>query len=149
QCAPFHRIEHWQGQYFEPASLYRVGICIHLGHGGDPCSLGTLDGEARQTDDAPNPTWEEDMPPVLSRPPRRDSYGNRIIVIVDISGIHHIGVDWCQCEMAVERDMQLLQMGLYPGTVKDPHTAFTFAVLDDFLLENKECKTAALNYYSK
>ncbi|GBE82431.1 hypothetical protein SCP_0408150 [Sparassis crispa] len=40
-------------------------------------------------------------------------------------------------------------MGLYPGTVKDPHTAFTFAVLDDFLLENKECKTVALNYYSK
>ncbi|GBE79978.1 hypothetical protein SCP_0211800 [Sparassis crispa] len=110
---------------------------------------GALDGEVRQTDDAPDPTWEEDVPPVLSRPPRRDSYGNRIIVIVDISGVHHIGVDWCQCEMAVERDMQLLQMGLYPGTVKDPHTAFTFAVLDDFLLENKECKTAALNYYSK
>ncbi|GBE85939.1 hypothetical protein SCP_0804630 [Sparassis crispa] len=197
QRAPFHRIEHWQGQYFEPASLYRVGVCIHLGHGGDPCPLGaftahnnpapvvapgsdfwnasnedlnahdgevsddgevpfnfaplagTLDGEARQTDDAPDPTWEEDVPPVLSRPPRCDSYGNRIIVIVDISGVHHIGVDWCQCEMAVECDMQLLQMGLYPGTVKDPHTAFTFAVLDDFLLENKECKMAALNYYSK
>ncbi|GBE84724.1 hypothetical protein SCP_0607040 [Sparassis crispa] len=197
QRAPFHRIEHWQGQYFEPASLYWVGVCIHLGHGGDPCPLGaftahnnpapvvapgsdfwnasnedlnahdgevsddgevpfnfaplagTLDGEARQTDDAPDPTWEEDVPPVLSRPPRRDSYGNWIIVIVDISGVHHIGVDWCQCEMAVECDMQLLQMGLYPGTVKDPHTAFTFAVLDDFLLENKECKTAALNYYSK
>ncbi|GBE83152.1 hypothetical protein SCP_0501990 [Sparassis crispa] len=197
QRAPFHRIEHWQGQYFEPASLYRVGICIHLGHGGDPCPLGaftahnnpapvvapgsnfwnasnedlnahdgevsddgevpfnfaplagTLDGEARQTDDAPDPTWEEDVPPVLSWPPRHDSYRNQIIVIVDISGIHHIGVDWCQCEMAVERDMQLLQMGLYPGTVKDPHTTFTFAVLNDFLLENKECKTAALNYYSK
>ncbi|GBE79973.1 hypothetical protein SCP_0211750 [Sparassis crispa] len=110
---------------------------------------GALDGEARQTDDASNSTWEEDVPPVLSRPPRRDSYGNRIMVIVDISGIHHIGVDWCQCEMAVECDMQLLQMGLYPGTVKDPHTTFTFAILDDFLLENKECKTAALNYYSK
>ncbi|KAL6300784.1 hypothetical protein BKA93DRAFT_828740 [Sparassis latifolia] len=71
------------------------------------------------------------------------------MVIVNISGIHHIGIDWCQCEMGVERDMQLLQMGLYPGAIKDPHTAFTFAILDDFLLENKECKMAALNYYSK
>ncbi|KAL6298324.1 hypothetical protein BKA93DRAFT_820443 [Sparassis latifolia] len=71
------------------------------------------------------------------------------MVIVDISGIDHIGIDWCQCEMVVELDMQLLQMGFYPGTVKDPHTTFTFAILDNFLLENKECKTAALNYYSK
>jgi hypothetical protein len=33
--------------------------------------------------------------------------------------------------------------------IKQIETAFTFSVLDDFLLDNLECKTTAQQYYSK
>jgi hypothetical protein len=45
--------------------------------------------------------------------------------------------------------MQLFQAGLFPASFTRPKTAFTFAVLDDFLLDNLECGTSAMNYYSK
>ncbi|KAG2738524.1 hypothetical protein P692DRAFT_201873906 [Suillus brevipes Sb2] len=40
-------------------------------------------------------------------------------------------------------------MGLFPASFTSPKTAFTFAVLDDFLLDNLECRTSVMNYYSK
>ncbi|KAG1720292.1 hypothetical protein EDB19DRAFT_1836061 [Suillus lakei] len=45
--------------------------------------------------------------------------------------------------------MQLFQAGLFPASFTRPKTAFTFSVLDDFLLDNLECGTSAINYYSK
>ena len=51
--------------------------------------------------------------------------------------------------MTVSRDLQLLEAGLYPTSISSPRTAFTFRVLDNFLLTNKECKTSAMAYYSK
>ncbi|KAG2033074.1 hypothetical protein BDR03DRAFT_872783, partial [Suillus americanus] len=39
--------------------------------------------------------------------------------------------------------------GLFPASFTRPKTAFTFAVLDNFLLDNLECGTLAMNYYSK
>src|SRR5258708_29918577 len=45
--------------------------------------------------------------------------------------------------------MQLFQAGLFPASFTRPKTAFTFRVLDDFLLDNLECGTSAMNYYSK
>ncbi|KAG2064539.1 hypothetical protein BDR04DRAFT_1035048, partial [Suillus decipiens] len=37
----------------------------------------------------------------------------------------------------------------FPASFNRPKTAFTFRVLDDFLLDNLECSTLAMNYYSK
>lgn len=33
----FHRVEKWNGQHFECAALWQLGVKIHLGHGGSPC----------------------------------------------------------------------------------------------------------------
>lgn len=33
----FHRVQHWNGTYFEDAPLYQAGIALHFGHGGSPC----------------------------------------------------------------------------------------------------------------
>lgn len=30
---PFHRIQRWTGQYFRPASLWEVGVCVIVDHG--------------------------------------------------------------------------------------------------------------------
>ncbi|KAG2071463.1 hypothetical protein BDR04DRAFT_1128093 [Suillus decipiens] len=59
------------------------------------------------------------------------------MVIIDKSRVHHLEVRCCHCPNALSSDIQL------------PKTAFTFRVLDDFLLDNLECGTLAMNYYSK
>ena len=46
-------------------------------------------------------------------------------------------------------DVQLLDMGFYPASDTRPSTVFTEAVLDDFLLANKICKTSPRNYFTK
>ncbi|KAI0258038.1 hypothetical protein BC834DRAFT_975774 [Gloeopeniophorella convolvens] len=40
-------------------------------------------------------------------------------------------------------------MGLLPATFQTVETIFTFTVLDDFLVDNLECKTTGQTYYSK
>ncbi|KIO09322.1 hypothetical protein M404DRAFT_84997, partial [Pisolithus tinctorius Marx 270] len=45
--------------------------------------------------------------------------------------------------------LQLLRAKLFPATFEKPSTAFTFAVLDDFVRDNLECGTSGMNYYSK
>ena len=79
---------------------------------------------------------------------KTDEAGNDLLIMVDQSGIHHMGVKWCCCANFQPVNMQLFAMGLYPATIQKPRTCFTFAVLDDFRLTNLECKTAALNFYS-
>lgn len=78
-----------------------------------------------------------------------DDEGRPILTIVDRTGIHHIGVAWCRCPNADTPDMQLFNLGLFPATFQQPRTAFTFDVLDDFLIENLECKTTAFQFSSK
>ena len=34
---PFHRVEKWNGRYFQKGALWQVGIKIYLGHDGRPC----------------------------------------------------------------------------------------------------------------
>ncbi|KAH9941379.1 hypothetical protein B0H21DRAFT_780214 [Amylocystis lapponica] len=61
------------------------------------------------------------------------------MVIVDTTGIHHIPVWWCGSA----------RHGTIPASHRRIKSCFTFWVLDDFLLDNLECKTSALNFYSK
>ena len=74
---------------------------------------------------------------------------DRMIVVVDIEGVHELPFTFCACPNAPRDDIQLLELGYYPATVHQPKTVFTPRLLDDFLLSNKECKTAARNYYNK
>ncbi|KAG1794022.1 hypothetical protein EV424DRAFT_1548130 [Suillus variegatus] len=69
--------------------------------------------------------------------------------IVDKSGMHTHMVKYCTCPGATAADIQLFKMGLFPASFLEPKTAFTFDVLNDFLLVNLECGTSAMNYYSK
>ena len=83
-----------------------------------------------------------------SRPPKKDNDGNPIITVIDRSGVHEIGVRWCCCLNARERDMQLMEMGLFLATFRNPKTAFTFRVLEEFHLDNLECKTTPSQFFS-
>jgi hypothetical protein len=45
--------------------------------------------------------------------------------------------------------MQLMMAGLFPATFREPKTAFTFRVLEDFHLDNLECKTTPSQFFSR
>jgi hypothetical protein len=85
----------------------------------------------------------------ISDPPVSYLDGLWVLKFVHTNGIHQLLTSFCQCPEAPPIDIQLLQMGLFPSTSAQPQTAFTFTVLDDYLLENLECKTSATHYYSK
>ncbi|PCH34515.1 hypothetical protein WOLCODRAFT_155163 [Wolfiporia cocos MD-104 SS10] len=84
-----------------------------------------------------------------SNPFRGTGQNGSMLTIMDMMGIHHLDINWCGCENSPPCDQQLLAMGLYPASTLQPQTAFTFRVLDDYLLTNKECKMSAMSYYSR
>ena len=84
-----------------------------------------------------------------SKPGRYDKDGNPVITIIDRSSIHKIGIRWCCCLNAFERDIQLMAAGLFPATFRNPKTAFTFQVLEEFHLDNLECKTTPSQFFSR
>jgi hypothetical protein len=75
--------------------------------------------------------------------------GEDVCVVVDKSGVHRLRVRPCICPGHSPLDLQYLDMGLFPASLRRIRTAFTFALLDDFRMDNLECKTAGLNYYNK
>jgi hypothetical protein len=84
-----------------------------------------------------------------SKPGQIDKNGNPIITIIDRSGVHEIGIRWCCCPEAAEHDMQLMAAGLFPAMFRNPKTAFTFRVLEEFHLDNLECKTTPSQFFSR
>lgn len=75
--------------------------------------------------------------------------GQCYLTVVDITRVHFWNVNYCGCSFAAPEHFQLLQAQLLPASTKDPRTVFTFRVLDDFLRDNVECGTSAMNYFSK
>ncbi|KAF8262965.1 hypothetical protein EI94DRAFT_1773065 [Lactarius quietus] len=70
------------------------------------------------------------------------------MTVIDRSGVHEIGVSWCHCPGAPECNLQLMMAGLFLATFCKPKTAFTFRVLEDFHLDNLECKTTPSQFLS-
>ena len=144
---PYHRVEHWTGTFFEPAWLCQANVVIHLGHGGLPCPNNfVFDGEIGSDADH----WDDDGAVFGNGLPKLK--GHDYHVVVDKSGVHRMRIIPCGCHNAPkddERYIHYLQMGLFPASLKNVKTVFTFGVLNDFRMDNLECKTAALNYWHK
>ena len=83
--------------------------------------------------------------------PRLDSDQCPILTIVDITGIHELRTRFCRCSPLDSNPLshQLLSMGLFPSSMKNPKTAFTFRVLDDLDLTNLEGKISTFKYFKK
>jgi len=99
---PFHHVRKWTGAYFERCSLGELGFTLYLGHGMMRC---------------PNA-------PAASK--------GRLLVIVNTNGIHKLNVEFCHCVHATDEPFQLTSSGLFPATIDQPATAFTFTMLKDF-----------------
>jgi hypothetical protein len=120
QNAPFHSIKKWTGHFFQATSLNEEGFTLHLGHDGAPCP--SVEGQAEK---------------------------KKLLVVVDVSGIHQLHIGWCQCEDSPGADIQLLRNLLFPASTLNPSTAFTFKLLRYFHIDSVECKTSALSFFSK
>ena len=75
--------------------------------------------------------------------------GNPLLTIVNTSSIFEMEVLFCICQNVGDKDEQLFMARLFPSSLKQIETVFTFSVLDDFLMDNLECKATAQQYYSK
>ncbi|KAI0038918.1 hypothetical protein FA95DRAFT_1504888, partial [Auriscalpium vulgare] len=114
---PFHRIERWNGQYFEKHTLCAAGQRLQLGHGGRTC---------------PHP---------LIKPTP--------MTIIDISGVHEVYVDFCECGIigAAHHFVQLLRASLWPATIERPQTAITLRTLKTFHALNLQSKLNAYDFW--
>ena len=72
------------------------------------------------------------------------------LTVIDVSGVHHTWVKWCNCPNAhQEQEMHLLQMGLFQVSYKNIKSMFTFKVLHDAQMSNLKCKSSTYQHYQK
>ncbi|KAA1473524.1 hypothetical protein DENSPDRAFT_780026, partial [Dentipellis sp. KUC8613] len=147
---PFHRVEKWTGTHYQDDWLLSVGVFIPLGHRGRPCpsTAHRFPGYDTPTNPSPSPGQPSPETRTNVKPTELDMWGNPMIHVVDSSGVHLIGINWCECKEE-DHHMQLFRHGLFPATFKSPKTAFTFQVLDEQRLDNLECKTTAFHFFGK
>ena len=110
-------LKSWNGRFFERVTLKSLGCRIQLGH----------------------PIGE---PCLLKYPASSDSF-----VVIDTSGVHEVGLDYCGCRADVNETSQLLRFRLYPATIHSPNTATTFRCLHHFQLLSFESKCSVYEYF--
>jgi hypothetical protein len=69
------------------------------------------------------------------------------MVIVLINGFHNTSVEFCACNSAAALPYQLIDAGLFPATLEQPETAFTFELLDAFQKLSLRSKINAYDYH--
>jgi hypothetical protein len=74
--------------------------------------------------------------------------GHKDFVIIDISGIHTIEVDFCGCDAALATPReQLLEVGWWPSTPLEPQSAATMTVLRSFHIWNLQGQISPTDFY--
>ncbi|KAF8437114.1 hypothetical protein L210DRAFT_3505436 [Boletus edulis BED1] len=129
--------------------LSQAGFEVHLGHEGKSCpSRAPNKPDLNELPGSGPDEWidtDEEYIPSNLRAPNHEDY----LTIVDTTGIHYLTINYCRCPDSPPAYMQLFRNKLFPATLDQPWTAFTFHVLDDFIRDNLECGTSGSNYFSK
>jgi CxC2 like cysteine cluster associated with KDZ transposases len=66
--------------------------------------------------------------------------------VVETNGIHSTRIIFCQCLGSRSRTKQLMSARLFPATMAQPTTAFSFRLLKEFHIHSLESKKAAYDY---
>ncbi|KAJ3525420.1 hypothetical protein NMY22_g10585 [Coprinellus aureogranulatus] len=158
---PFHRVESWDETHYSPNWLWATGLCLHLGHGGQPCPNPMLehdegDGDGGKGSDEifgeHDSGWYESTTDFsyIAIPPEGKWNGGRVVTIVHTNGVHHLPVIRCGCAgREGEVICDFLRLGMLPASFNRIQTAFTTEVLNDSLLSFLECHTTANAFYAK
>ena len=163
--SPFHRVQRFNGQYFEKSDLDALGFVLDLRQHPQECISHSecvqdrlaFDGEAFSDDDndseatVAGEAWDQSQGRFTDdrTSDRRSDRRQSNLIIVSSTGIFKRSVSWCTCANSPEPYVQLVRAKLFPASFKHPETAFTFEVLDHFHIDALECKTAAMNFMSK
>lgn len=75
---------------------------------------------------------------------RSDNFG---FVVIDTNGIHQVNINFCGCIEAPPPRQQLLEVGWWPSTPKDPQTAATMNVLRTFHVLSLQGQIAPTDFY--
>ncbi|KAJ6455099.1 hypothetical protein C8R47DRAFT_1228413 [Mycena vitilis] len=119
QVNPLHSVQRWNGSWFLPTTLKKLGLRIQLGHWH----------QADRRCPVPEPAAGDDF------------------VIVDDHAVHEVALDFCGCGGGGSYTKQLMRAQLFPATVQAPRTAGTFAGMRRFHLLSLESKSSAMEYY--
>lgn len=68
--------------------------------------------------------------------------------VLDTSGVHDIKLVYCGCPGHPYFNIQLLRARWFPATIRSPHSAFTFDVLNTFHLLNTQGKLSLYHFYN-
>jgi hypothetical protein len=144
---PFHRIQKWNGTYFDKTTLHDQGYILHLGHHGGICPdmedpWLDIEGNLPGADNVD--LFQDGMAGQT-----KDVLEDGMVNTVHTTGVFKHKVRWCQCQSAPKKTVQLFQLQLFPASHLQPETAFTFDVLDHFHIDAMECKTAAASFIKK
>ncbi|KAI0060273.1 hypothetical protein BV25DRAFT_1871286 [Artomyces pyxidatus] len=115
---PFHRIQRWNGAFFEAHSLSEAGLCIQLGHDGLEC---------------PNP--------------RPHTSTLTVIDITGVHKVTVCYCD-CGLMQTVFNYTQLLRARWWPATVKRPRTVTTFRTCKLFHALTIQGKVNAYDFWN-
>ncbi|KAJ7132738.1 hypothetical protein C8R43DRAFT_895391, partial [Mycena crocata] len=77
------------------------------------------------------------------------SSGLKGFVVLHDNGIHTVDIDFCNCEGAPSDVDQLINIGWFPATSKEPSTAATFSLLRRFHLLNLQARVPAYDFYTR
>jgi hypothetical protein len=150
---PFHRIDRWNGNFFEKSDLLTHRLPLDLCHYPDACPLIPLNYETQMSDldiSDDGDEYADGHPPSEPSASTTHSGSRSYLIIVSSTGIFRRSIRWCHCAKSPAQYVQLLlRAKLFPASFKNPKTAFTFEVLDHFRLDALECKTAVMNFMSK
>lgn len=114
---PLHNIEEYNGSFFQKSALASLGLRIHLLHEGSKC------------------------PNII-----QNDYDGTECLIGHTNGFHKIRVSFCNCPNHPSKVDQLVIENLFPASVDDPRTLFTFQILKDFHLQTRISKKSAYDY---
>ncbi|KAI0702837.1 hypothetical protein C8T65DRAFT_709367 [Cerioporus squamosus] len=115
---PLHRIRLWEDRHFSRVSLKSLGLRVQLGH------------QPGETCINPQAVWGDDF------------------VLLDVFGVHELGVDYCGCETALPTHIQVLRARWFPATSVSPKTAATFRLLESYHLLATAAKVSVFEFYA-
>ncbi|TDL13469.1 hypothetical protein BD410DRAFT_846920 [Rickenella mellea] len=116
--SPLHRVEKWNGAFFERTTLHQLGLRVQLGHRGDPCKC----------------------PEVTEKPLTVVDASGIHRVSVDYCGCG-------ESVSGFHRRIQLLRARWFPATLDRPSTVITFDALNVFHNLTLQGKTTFYDFY--
>lgn len=113
---PFHWVQKYHQGFFVKEDLGSVGLVIFLGHGGERCK-NMVSGRQSTS-----------------------------LTVVHHNGIHKSKVAWCDCLGCGDRVDQLMRARLFPATLTNPQTVFTFQMLNQAHVHILQSKKSSYDY---